>query len=182
MSRAEVLLHPARLRIVQVVAALGEATTASLVKNLPDVPAPSLYRHLRQLVDAELLEVASERQVRGAKEKTYRLPAHGNNLGPDEVASASKDDVLRWFMTWLMGLYGDMELYLARGEHDLGEDGVGFHTSPLWLSDDELGAFAAEVNAAVVARLANKPSPERKLRSFSTCLLPGDVVADAASD
>lgn len=63
-ARANLLLHPVRLRIVTA-AAGRELTAADLAAALPDVPQATLYRHLKRLVDGGMLAVVAENPVRG---------------------------------------------------------------------------------------------------------------------
>ena len=73
MGSAELLLHPVRLRIVQAFLGEGELTTADLRARLTDVSPATLYRQVATLAAGGVLEVAAERRVRGAVERTYRL-------------------------------------------------------------------------------------------------------------
>jgi DNA-binding transcriptional ArsR family regulator len=187
-SRAEVLLHPVRLRVVQTLAALGQATVADLAAALEDVPAPSLYRHIGKLKAAGLLEVVSKRRVRGTVEKTYALEAGGANLTGEDIAGADVETHGRWFLTFALGLNDKLtralQLKVEAGEGiDFVRDGIGYHTVPLWLDDDELKAMSAELNVVLARYLEHRPGAGRKLRSFSTVLMPEpDAPPDAAAD
>lgn len=59
-SVSSVLLHPVRLRIAQHLALHTQATVRQLGEALPDVPAASLYRHLRRMTELGVLEVVRE--------------------------------------------------------------------------------------------------------------------------
>lgn len=176
-ARAEVLLHPVRLRVVQALAAMKQATVGELAEALSDVPAPSLYRHMGKLAKAGLLEVVSKRRVRGTVEKTYALEAAGANLGPDDIAGADVATHGRWFLTFALGLNDKLTRVLQRAADD-GEgidfvrDGIGYHTVPLWLTGDELVQMSAELNAVIGKYMGNGPDQGRTLRSFSTVLMP----------
>lgn len=186
-ARADVLLHPVRLRIVQTVAALRQATVSELDEALPDVPAPSLYRHIKLLEQAGLLEVVSQRRVRGGTERTYALDASGGNLSAEEVAHANADTHGRWFLTFALGLHDKLTRVLRGAEAseagiDLVRDGIGYHSQPMWLSDDEFSAFAAELNEVVQRYAHHTPAAGRRLRSFSTVLMPDPDVPPAADE
>ncbi|MEE3919206.1 helix-turn-helix domain-containing protein [Micromonospora sp. BRA006-A] len=85
---AETALHPVRIRILRA-AAGARVTTHDLVELLPDVPQATLYRHLATLVKTGMLDVVQEREVRGAVERVYALPAHGAALDPAGLATAT---------------------------------------------------------------------------------------------
>ena len=189
-SRAEVLLHPVRLRVVQALAALKQATVQQLAEALEDVPAPTLYRHVNKLAGVGLLEVVSKRRVRGTVEKTYALEAAGANLTNDDIAGADVDTHGRWFLAFALGLNNKLTRVLQRcvdsGEAiDFVRDGIGYHTLPLWLDDDDLQQMSAELNAVVGKYIAQGPGDGRSLRSFSTVLMPdpdGPPLQSVAED
>jgi DNA-binding transcriptional ArsR family regulator len=187
VSRAEVLLHPVRLRVVQTLAAMGKATVGELAQALDDVPAPTLYRHVNKLASAGLLEVVGKRRVRGTIEKTFALEAAGANLSPDDIAGADVDTHGRWFLTFALGLHDKLTRVL-QGSVEAGKgidfvrDGIGYHAVPLWLDDDELKAMSAELNAVVHRYLQQGPGGGRRLRSLSTVLMPEPDVPPAATE
>lgn len=65
-----VVNHPVRMRIFQALHA-EELSINQLAKLLPDVPKPSLYRHIHQMVEAGVIEVTRTRQVNGIEERFY---------------------------------------------------------------------------------------------------------------
>lgn len=62
--------HPVRMRIFQ---ALNEVELSinQLAQRLPDVPRPTIYRHIHQMLDAGVIEVARTRLVNGIEERFY---------------------------------------------------------------------------------------------------------------
>nr|WP_275404050.1 helix-turn-helix domain-containing protein [Pseudonocardia acidicola] len=166
-------MHPVRLRIVQ--AFLGDRllTTSDLREQLPDVPVATLYRHVAALVAGDVLQVVSERRVRGSVERTYRLPVGAGSVGPEEAATLSVEEHRQGFFAFVAGLLADFDRYLERGDVDLGRDLVGYRQAALYLSDDELRELITELGAVLAPRLANKPAGGRVRRIFSTVLMPG---------
>lgn len=177
--KADSLLHPIRMRLVQVLAQGRALTPAQLAEALPDVPQATLYRHLQKLAEAGLVTVVSERAVRGARERTYALPASGAVLSQGDVAEASSEDHMRYFTTFVAGLLGEFARYTEGGDVDLARDRVGYRTLPLYLSDDEFDAMAAALSKALQPFAAQGPAPGRTLRHFSTVVMPAADVAPA---
>ena len=178
-SSADLLLHPVRLRIVQ--AFLGERplTTSELSAELSDVPSASLYRHVARLVDAGVLQVVSERRVRGALERTYMLRLAAASIGPDEIASMSADEHRQAFMAFVAGLLADVDRYLQREDADPLRDGVGYRLAGMWLDDTEYAELLRDLVRMLQPRLANAPRKGRRRRILATVLLLGD---DATRD
>lgn len=170
---ADVLLHPVRLRIVQ--ALVNRPMTAGGIKEvLGDVAQATLYRHIKALGDAGLIEVVDERQVRGGVERTYQVVAEAVSLGPDDMAVADTDDHFRYFATFVGTLLADFATYLEGGSVDIEADRIGYRQVPLWLTDDEFDELAAELSAAVQNRLDNEPGAGRRRRLVTLIVMPDD--------
>jgi len=177
MSSADLLLHPVRLRIVQAFLGDRALTTGELRRELPDVPAGSLYRHVARLVDAGVLSVVGERRVRGAVERTYVLRAAAARIGLDELAKMTPEEHRQAFLAFVAGLIGDAERYLARGDVDPLRDGASYNLAGLWLDDAEFSDFMRELLTVIQPRVANAPKPGRRRRILATVLLPGDEAS-----
>ncbi|HEU4323908.1 MAG TPA: helix-turn-helix domain-containing protein [Roseiflexaceae bacterium] len=170
-SKADLLLHPVRMRIMLAVA--GQRLTAQqLSEALPDVAQATLYRQINKLAQGGVLAVVEQRPVRGTVEKVYALVGQNANLTADELAGASREDNLRYFLSFLVGLLGDYERYLRRETIDPLADGVGYRAVPLHLSDEEFRQMAIAVNTALLPFLQHTPAPERRARLLATVSIP----------
>lgn len=177
-SRADLILHPVRLRLVAALAR-RELTARQLSELLPDVPQATLYHHLGILTRADLLRVVSERQVRGAVEKRYALAEDNITLSPAELANASRDDHLRYFTIFVTTLLSDFARYLRQDAPvDYYADGVAYQEVPFYLSDDELAQAGAAMNRAILPFLENQPAPHRRRRLFAVAIFPDNEPAD----
>ncbi len=173
VATADLLLHPVRLRVVQAFLGERELTTAELGAELDDVPTASLYRHVGLLVHAGVLAVASERKVRGAAERRYRLVMEAASADPQGMTA---EDHRRGFATFVAALLADFDRYLdhAGDRPDLAADGVGYRQAGLWLDDEEFADLLGDVRALVAARTALPQRNGRRRRILSTVLMPGD--------
>jgi DNA-binding transcriptional ArsR family regulator len=172
MALAELVLHPQRLRIVQALLGREGLTTADLRRALPDLPSATLYRHIGQLLDADVIRVVEERQVRGAVERTYALGS--TVVGGEEARTMSPDQHLQAFVVFVSGLLSDFERYLDRGDADLERDLAGYRQAALHLTDQEMLAMVEDLNRALLPWLEKGPGPGRRRRMFSTVLIPAD--------
>jgi DNA-binding transcriptional ArsR family regulator len=172
VTTIDLLLHPVRLRIVQAFLGGRELTTAQLSADLADVPAAKLYRHISLLLDAEVLTVVRERQVRGAVERTFALRIERTRIGPDELAKLSSADHLQAFATFVAGLLGSYERYLQSGTPDLVRDGVSYSMNALWLSEVEYAEFVAEIVRVVAPRAEFGPASGRRRRLVASAFMP----------
>jgi hypothetical protein len=172
MASADLLLHPVRLRILK--AFLGDRilTTNQLAAELDDVPSGSLYRHVALLVKAGVLQVAAERRVRGAVERTYVLRLVAAQLQPDEVAAMTVEEHTHAFQAYVAGLLADFDRYVGTGTPDPARDGAGYRVAAMWLTDAELAELVRDLTTVIQPRLANAPRKGRRRRMFYSVLLP----------
>lgn len=182
ISRANVILHPVRMRLL-VALARRQLTARQLGELLPDVPAATLYHHLGVLTRAGLLRVVSERPIRGAVEKLYTIADDHVTLSPDELAHASREDHLRYFTIFVATLLSDFDRYLpAEGPVNLLADGAGYRETPFYLSDEELLQAATAVNQALLPFLSYQPAPNRRRRLFALVTFPDAEPADSRDE
>jgi hypothetical protein len=174
VGSADLLSHPVRLRIVQAFLGDRPLTTSQLSAELSDVPTASLYRHVSRLVSAGVLQVVSERRVRGALERTYMLRLAAARIGPDEIGAMSADDHRQAFMAFVAGLLADADRYLQRDDLDPVRDGVTYQLGALWLDDAEYADMLRDLARVLQPRLANAPGQGRRRRILATVLLLGD--------
>ena len=150
-----------------------QMTAQELGELLGDVPAATLYRHIKRLVKADILSVASERQVRGTVEKCYALNTMVGQITLEEFTSLGKDEHIRYYTMFTATLMDDFSRYLQHSDpRRMVEDGVGYRKIPLELSDEEFTAFAGALNNAIVPYLNNEPRPDRRRRIFSYTVIP----------
>ena len=168
-SKATLITHPVRARILMTL--MGRRlTTQQIADLLPDVPKPSLYRHLRLLAESGILTAAAEIPVRGTFEKVYAVQEGGRAMSPADTEGATRDDQLRYFTTFLAALQDSFNAYLGREESNW--DQVSCRATPLYLSDTERREFLNGLQALLKPLCANTPTPERRRLLFSTILLP----------
>ncbi|WP_380167763.1 helix-turn-helix domain-containing protein [Jannaschia sp. R86511] len=179
MRSTELLLHPVRMRVVQALLGDRDLTTTQLRELLPDVPVATLYRQVAALVDGGVLQVVNERRpVRGAVERTYRLVPAAATVDPAELRDLSPEQHRRHFLTFVAGLVGDFDRYLADtdrpdGRVDPQQDRIGYRQAVMHLSDDEVDEMLAELGGVLARYRATPPGPGRSRRALSTVLLKG---------
>jgi len=131
MKRADLILHPVRLRIILAFSGGRRLTPQQVAGALPDVPQATLYRQIERLFRGGALAIAAERRVRGAVERTYVLAEGASSVSPEDLAKSSRDDHLGYFTAFAAGLIAQFEQYLERPEIDFLKDGVGYREAVL---------------------------------------------------
>jgi hypothetical protein len=178
VTTADLVLHPVRLRILQAFLGGRELTTGQLARELPDVAQAGLYRHIGKLTAGGVLAVVSERQARGAIERTYALRQDNAGLGVDDLVALGPQEQSRAFATFAAALMAAYDGYLAAGETDLARDGVSYSMNALWLSDQEHLEFLRDIANVVAPRAANGPVAGRRRRLAASALFPMAGQAD----
>lgn len=181
MDATELLLHPARLRIIHATFDGEPFTTSQLSERLPDISKPTLYRQVGVLVDGGLVEVENEQRVRGAVERTYRLRPARTAMSQDAIARMSTEDHRHGFVAAVAALLGEFDAYLDRADANPLADAVSYRQFPLWLSDAEKAALIEQLVALILPLMEQRPTAERRRHLLSTILFPADAERGTAT-
>jgi len=181
MTKADLIIHPARLRIIQAFGGGRRLTAQELASFVPDIPRASLYRHLNLLVEAGVLAVVDERPVRAIQERVYALIATATNVGPSDYTATNAGDHLRYFTNFLELLRNDFTRYLGQAAPaNLPVDGVAYYQMSLYLSDEEYQRLVTTLKATLGPIVAQQPNAERRKRLLSMIVMPGAEPAPAS--
>ena len=173
LNKADLIIHPVRLKILQTLTE-GPMTTQEISEVLNDIPTSSIYRHLKLLLDGDMVEVAETRPVKGIQEKIYRL-AKAPKLSPEDVADFSKEDHLRYFTSYTATLLQGFADYISSSNNpDLVEDRVGYNEVIFYASQEELVTFAQDLNKALLKVVKNKPAEGKQKRKIAIISFPLD--------
>lgn len=171
-TSADLLLHPVRLRIVLALASERRMTTAAMAERLPDVAHATLYRHVAVLAEAGVLEVVDERQVRGGVERTYAVVTEAAQVGPEDAAAASPEELLRGFAVFAGSLVDAFARYATDPRAKPGKDLVSYRQAALWVDEDERARLVAGLRSLLDPLLENGPGEGRERVLMSTILIP----------
>ncbi|MCM3440635.1 helix-turn-helix domain-containing protein [Metabacillus halosaccharovorans] len=170
-SKAKLILHPVRMKIVQTLIGRKELNVQQIQARLTEVPQATLYRHLNKLLEGNVIQVVKENQIRGTVEKFYALNEQEQSATGD-LQKLNRDEHLHLFLTFMTHVLGQYEAYLQQDEIDLVKDGVSFRQAMIYLSDQEFQEFIAEMSEVFLRVINNEPSNERKARNISTIFIP----------
>ena len=107
---AKIVMNPVRIRIAQYLILHEQGTTAQIGEELSDVPKASLYRHMKMLEDAGLIQVVQENKKRGTVEKVFRL----NQENPMGGREPGKEEIAQLIHSSLLSIMGEFQRYLKR--------------------------------------------------------------------
>ncbi|MNB72903.1 hypothetical protein D3C75_194990 [compost metagenome] len=175
-SRADLLLHPVRMRIVQALLNGRRRTTRQLVAELEDIPQATMYRQLNKLLKAGMLQVAEEIKVRGAVEKVYYLAVGAEDATPADTTERARDEHMALFQKFMSSLVGDFSAYLKQEQYDLARDGVSMRQAQLYLTDEEYAQLLSEIRGAMQKYAGNEGDGGRRQRVISTVVIPRPIL------
>ncbi len=168
-TQLDVIIHPVRSRILSVVT--DRTTTATAIADLlPDVPRPSVYRHVNKMIAAGILRIVRETKVRGATEKWLEVCESRTQLKMEDLRGMS--DEQRWALVnnLLMMLSADYRNAVQRTNHTLPVPLIC--SVAINLNEKERKEFWQEM-LKLVQRYRMEIRPEgRELFSFGCALLP----------
>ena len=162
----EVILNPTRQRIIQYLVIHGQGSTGEIRQGMPDIPPASLYRHVKTLLEARLLEVVKEERIRGVIERSYRIARAHEAIGPQDVGAI--------IQTGLLSLMSVFQEYFSRESCDPAKDMLSFSTSTLMMTDEEYLSFLMKLNALFSEAIKNKPVGGRKPRRLTLISSPNE--------
>ena len=165
-KKADLVIHPMRLQIYQVLANQS-LTTAEIAQAIPLAPLASLYRHLRILLEAGMIEVKETRLVRGVQEKVYHL-AKPPHLTAADVEGLTKEEHFHFFSSYTASLLKGYSEYLLTSPEplDLLADQTGFTETTFFASTEEMEEFRSKLVEALRELKRHEPAADRRLRKL----------------
>jgi DNA-binding transcriptional ArsR family regulator len=172
LSKADVILHPVRMKIIQSLVK-RPLTVQELMEWNPDVPQATLYRQLKVLTESKVIFVSDERKVRGTVERIFSLNNEAAIISAFEADELSKEDHLKYFITFFANLIQGAEQYLDSGENlNMHKDGFGYRQIDLFLNDEEFHQLLNEMTSVIKNYASNEPNENRRRRSLATVFIP----------
>ncbi len=158
-------MNPVRQRILQTIVRKKSCTTAQIGEALEDIPRASLYRHMKCLLDAGVIEVLGEEVKRGQVEKTYAL----KNPHYEENDSADMDMLVS---SVLMQLNMEFANYFKKPDADPVKDMLSVGSAVVYLDDKECMEFFREYEKLLGHLMEKQPSENRKARRITLISSP----------
>lgn len=140
----EVMLNPVRLRIIQELAASGSITAAELCEKISNIPRTTMYRHIKVLLDNNILSVVSEKKIRGSLERTLAL--NTGEISKHNTLENASQNALRF----MMNRYARFHNYFSGENPDPGRDKIFMNTSVLMMDDNEFDQFLSELRELLI--------------------------------
>ena len=159
-----VVLHPIRMRMIQLIAYQKTMTVAAIAAAMPDIPRSTIYHHVAVLHDCGVLQIVQEEKIRGTYERAYALraaPAAEDAAGQEQAACGM-----------LLKLFSDFSSYFRAEDARPVDDRLFLSVNALLLNDAEFDEMKAALFSLVQGYLNREPDAGRKLRTLSIVSSP----------
>lgn len=173
IEKADLIIHPVRLRMLQF---LSETplTTEQLAQKMPDVAKSSIYRHLKKLLEAGMVEASERRTTKGFVEKVYRNLAQPQ-FTPEDAEQMTKKDHLYYFSAYVATLIQGFKTYLETQDVlDLVSDRVGYREVHFYAKQHDFDQVIEPLNAQLIELMKNPPGDGRRLWKLAVISHPVD--------
>ncbi|USK31915.1 helix-turn-helix domain-containing protein [Bacillus sp. F19] len=172
-KKADLLLHPIRIRIIQQLLLGKPLTIAELLDALGDVPQATLYRHINLLMEGNFIEVIDTKKVKGTEERVFSVKKENLQVPENEIESTSQEDHIRHFSVFHGNLLQLATTYLTEtSPKQYQEDGFAYWYTPIHLTDEEFQELIQSINESIEKAINNKPTSERTTRIFAGMFIP----------
>ena len=172
MSKADIIIHPIRMRIL---AELGarHCTTQQIAAALHDVARGSVYRHVNTLIEHGIVEVISEKQVHSVLERTLAVAAGQGRLSVEDFAKATPDDHKAYFMTYISSFVQAFGTYVdGKSTQEILEGGLTYNQIIAYANDSEIADLRQKFVELLQPLLTNEPTAGRKRLTLGAIIIP----------
>ncbi len=180
IKRLNLINHPIRMRICQMLHR-AKLSTAQLHAVLKDVPKPSLYRHLRLLLEANVIMVAETRTVNGIEEKIYTTNDKAMQITETDVNTASIPQLAEFVCIYANAAANDLADYITTNTPP-DFPNVIFHDHAFFATDEEFAELKRTLRRMLDALEARPQQEERKHRRLMVLSHPSQTPDPETSD
>lgn len=188
MRRFDLLNHPVRLRIVQLLYG-RQLTTTQIARVLQDVPRPSLYRHISKLLQGGVIEVVATHLVKGIEERTLTAVKSELHLSDADLERGIDTDEFADFVRIYGTLAASDMAALVASSPRLDVDQILFRDYEIAITDEEFAELRRTLWALLDAAEKRPLTADRRLRRVlvlshplhSILIEPGDI-SDETTD
>lgn len=161
----KLMLHPIRIRMIQLLAYRKSMTVAELADEMADVPRSTIYRHISLLHENEILTVVKEQKIRGTYEREYALNAAALSAGAEDPQGLQETEDMISCM--LLKLFSDFSRYFKSADVSPRDDRLFYSINSLMLSDAEFDSFTEDIFDVVKKYMNLNAAEGRKPRTIS---------------
>ncbi|MBN2652973.1 MAG: helix-turn-helix domain-containing protein [Spirochaetales bacterium] len=164
----DLIIHPDRFKILRILKS-RPMTPSNLRKNFTNLSRASFYRQLKQLEDAQLIEICKKEQKRGTIENTFRISDNFVKNSSYLLEKISKEEYIKIFSIFLIELLSDLETFIDEIEYKSELNSILFEREKINISEANRDEFINEYH-----KLVSKYSSDKEIdsKTITTIILP----------
>lgn len=175
--KAEILLHPVRMKIIRTLLVHHEEGLSPLeiAKEIKDVSQATLYRHLQKLADAEIIQVSKRKKVRAVTESYYTVNKQEVRVSLEEWDTYTKEEKLYYFSFYQLFLFNQYQIYLEALASENVDDSSTLAIIDLKLDDHMLESFQQDLHTLLMKyyeQSKGNPKNETRTRTIGMTIIP----------
>jgi|SRR5690625_2803975 len=176
-NKADILLHPVRMKIIRTLMKNNKhgLTPLKMANIIGDVSQATLYRHIQQLAEADIIRVLKEKKVRAVTEKYYVVNMEQATFNQEEWEDYLIPEKLNYYSYYQLSLYNLYENYLHKIEKEEKSDAATLSMIDLYLNEPTFQAFQQELNDLVMkyhTKSIEHPQENKTSRSIGITIIP----------
>ncbi|MFJ7406602.1 MULTISPECIES: helix-turn-helix domain-containing protein [unclassified Lysinibacillus] len=175
MNKAEILMHPVRIKISQALMRNKEngLTPLEMVRIIQDVPQATLYRHIQLLLDAGIIKIIKEKKVRSVTEKYYVLNEDAARLDSNDWKTTNIEDKISYISYYQLSLLSQYQGYLSSLENkSCSDDRATFSLLELNIKEEEFENFQRELNNLMLKYYQKNSNENVLTRTIAITIIP----------
>jgi len=168
--------NPTRSKIFLEIFTGEQITAKKLLEKLPDISQPTLYRHIKAMLDDGMIEVVGEKKIRGVVEKSYSAKF---DWAADMERIVTENDgpgFMQIFLQYITGVINEFRTYCESDNVDIVGDGAGFSVAPICATDEEFQDAMMKIGEIIQSLITATPTEGSKLRSLYMVIVPPKKV------
>jgi DNA-binding transcriptional ArsR family regulator len=175
VNKAEILMHPVRIKISQALMRNKEngLTPLEMVRIIQDVPQATLYRHIQLLLDAGIIKIIKEKKVRSVTEKYYVLNEDAARLDSNDWKTTNIEDKISYISYYQLSLLSQYQGYLSSLENkSCSDDRATFSLLELNIKEEEFENFQRELNNLMLKYYQKNSNENVLTRTIAITIIP----------
>ncbi len=163
--------NPVKTRLILTLQEKGRSTPKGLQNVNSDIPKATLYRALKSMETAGIIEVVSEEKVRAVVEKTYAVSREFEHMGEELVKNNDGEAYYKVFSAFILDLLKKFERYTRNKDIDIAGDGTGFNAIPLYATNEELAEYSKQI-IEILTPAMERSTNDQKLYTLAMIISP----------
>lgn len=163
--------NPVKTKIIFMLQERGPSTPKDLMNMDNDIPQATLYRALKSMESAGVIEIVAKTKVRAIVEKTYAISKEFSNIEGEIVKNNDGEAYYKVFSTFVIELLKRFEAYAKNKDINIAGDGSSFTAIPLYATAEELAEYSRQITKVLEPAMKRK-SKEQKLHTRVTIITP----------